>query len=702
MADLPNEDDLKKLPLRAIAAYAARCARRVQPLYVPEDILPEETRRDLMSSVARAIGIAEEFAAGTMPEMGEVFSSVRSSINATRTNSSQSAAKAAAAAAEAVAYSRHVAGAVASTSANPRAIPQAFKAIDDYGAKAAGEAMQASEMARAACKAEDDATQSTPTSEDSAANACTHDVAQLQALNLGSHPHEGKRIDSSANGPLGPLWPEDAAPDWLNAHDSEFSVQSDPDGSQQADDTRIETTESDVLGSPTQPCRLPLRQELVPLSDRAIVAYAVRCAQRALSSYLQIAEQPTEVQDTLRRLEDIIDHADRWLSRDNLTFNVDEFVKDAEDARRSTDFTDTPTQNHAFNVVDGAILTLGSVDAGNRASAARNAANASQQLKIAAKTAGHSERAVVLACNNDYGILKAFGSEFDGRKYDELGPIWPHGEPTDATADVSNGEATEGGHTVGELHALVEIASKLFHDREQELELKVRALADDVSDRIEKIRNLEAEIGKLQEKVASASTEYEAAEKQRLLMWEAETKDRETEFDRQLSGFGEKLREKTKIDAARDYWEEKANEHGNAKKRWAWWAGGPGAVGLAAILCVVLFSSPDPVTGEKLVDYVPLVRYIALVALLVMATTWAVRVPLRIFLTHVHLETDANERKVMIDTYISLVEQEVNAETRTAERERLFEVVFRHSSDGLVKDDAYPLEVLQEVLKTKK
>jgi len=32
--DIPEEEDLKKLPRWAIVAFAARCARRVQPLYL--------------------------------------------------------------------------------------------------------------------------------------------------------------------------------------------------------------------------------------------------------------------------------------------------------------------------------------------------------------------------------------------------------------------------------------------------------------------------------------------------------------------------------------------------------------------------------------------------------------------------------------------------------------------------------------------
>ena len=52
MADLPSIEDLERLSLRAIVAYAARCARRVQPLYRSSE--PEHVR-----AVERAIAVAE-------------------------------------------------------------------------------------------------------------------------------------------------------------------------------------------------------------------------------------------------------------------------------------------------------------------------------------------------------------------------------------------------------------------------------------------------------------------------------------------------------------------------------------------------------------------------------------------------------------------------------------------------------------------
>jgi len=52
----PLESDLKQLTLRAAAALAARCARRVQPILAP--------RGDLLEASQKWIALAEEFARG--------------------------------------------------------------------------------------------------------------------------------------------------------------------------------------------------------------------------------------------------------------------------------------------------------------------------------------------------------------------------------------------------------------------------------------------------------------------------------------------------------------------------------------------------------------------------------------------------------------------------------------------------------------
>src|SRR5688500_11096927 len=60
-------EDLKELPLRAIAAWAVRCARRVQPLIPPPEGRPETDRPRAV--VEAALRMAEDFARGAVPRL---------------------------------------------------------------------------------------------------------------------------------------------------------------------------------------------------------------------------------------------------------------------------------------------------------------------------------------------------------------------------------------------------------------------------------------------------------------------------------------------------------------------------------------------------------------------------------------------------------------------------------------------------------
>lgn len=61
---LPTEDELAQLPVRAIVAYAARCARRVQPLYNLNltGMMPDEELKKHCLSIDRAVTLAERWA----------------------------------------------------------------------------------------------------------------------------------------------------------------------------------------------------------------------------------------------------------------------------------------------------------------------------------------------------------------------------------------------------------------------------------------------------------------------------------------------------------------------------------------------------------------------------------------------------------------------------------------------------------------
>src|SRR4051812_9854693 len=62
-AAFPSLGAMKQLPLRAMVAYAARAARRVQPFFTLPAADPK--RQTNVAAVERAIRAAEEFARGT-------------------------------------------------------------------------------------------------------------------------------------------------------------------------------------------------------------------------------------------------------------------------------------------------------------------------------------------------------------------------------------------------------------------------------------------------------------------------------------------------------------------------------------------------------------------------------------------------------------------------------------------------------------
>src|SRR4051794_39289593 len=106
---MATAEELKRLPLRAIVAYAARCARRVQPLY--RLLGGVDDREVLEAAVSRAIGIAEVFANGNLVSAVDAQDAGNAAyaVGATATATSSDLI-AVGAAAESAAYAAYAAG----------------------------------------------------------------------------------------------------------------------------------------------------------------------------------------------------------------------------------------------------------------------------------------------------------------------------------------------------------------------------------------------------------------------------------------------------------------------------------------------------------------------------------------------------------------------------------------------------------------
>jgi hypothetical protein len=198
MSDLfvVRADELCKLPLRAIVAFAVRCARRVEPLTARLG----EPSKDIVNN---AIATAQAFANGVSLDM----------------NTFDEAARAATRAADVVLYGSALGSTIGTHAANAaraawaaaetaRAAHACIRAIG-VGARA-GADFEAKLAAQTAGAADDAATAAAGVD---AANAARADLSRLLGLNLGGPGESGQPINASESGPLGSLWPA-GAPEW--------------------------------------------------------------------------------------------------------------------------------------------------------------------------------------------------------------------------------------------------------------------------------------------------------------------------------------------------------------------------------------------------------------------------------------------------------------------------------------------------------
>jgi hypothetical protein len=83
---------------------------------------------------------------------------------------------------------------------------------------------------------------------------------------------------------------------------------------------------------------------------------------------------------------------------------------------------------------------------------------------------------------------------------------------------------------------------------------------------------------------------------------------------------------------------------------------------------------------------------------LVVFTIWAIRIIVRVFMSQLHLSTDASERVVMVKTYLSLIEGK--ASLAEEDRKIILNALFRTTSDRIIKDDGLPNPVMDFATKT--
>lgn len=172
---------------------------------------------------------------------------------------------------------------------------------------------------------------------------------------------------------------------------------------------------------------------------------------------------------------------------------------------------------------------------------------------------------------------------------------------------------------------------------------------------------------------------------------------RKSEFEQLTAAHEEKMealrktfREELALRAPAEYWSKKRKGH----RLWAVISGvlsflgiGGAAASLGWQIHQLLINTP---AGN-----VPETWRLAVLALVGVFTVWALRLIVRMFLSHLHLLTDAGERVVMVQTYLSLLEGDHLASKE--DRQLILQALFRPAADGIVKDEGVPFS-LAEIL----
>jgi Family of unknown function (DUF6161) len=136
-----------------------------------------------------------------------------------------------------------------------------------------------------------------------------------------------------------------------------------------------------------------------------------------------------------------------------------------------------------------------------------------------------------------------------------------------------------------------------------------------------------------------------------------------------------------------EYWQAKATNHSNEAKEWmalTFWSMAGLGLALGGIATWVFLTLHD----DK-----PDAWKVALLVLVGVLGVWAVRLIVRMYLSHQHLATDAEERVTMIKTYLALLEGDKMPSDD--DRKLVLTPLFRPATDGIVKDEGLPHPLLE-------
>ncbi|MBQ0931178.1 DUF6161 domain-containing protein [Ideonella alba] len=200
---------------------------------------------------------------------------------------------------------------------------------------------------------------------------------------------------------------------------------------------------------------------------------------------------------------------------------------------------------------------------------------------------------------------------------------------------------------------------------------------------------------KLHREYSELAASIEAADRQQKAGYDDAQTERQSDFEAQLAAHKKEMeslrrtfREDLSMKAPVTYWEAKRSQH----VFFGWITGFVSFTGLVAAAIGMAWLVHDTLRST-VPNGAPETWRVGMVLIIGLFTIWALRLFVRMFLSHLHLATDAAERVVMTQTYLSLLEGD--RLDSGEDRKLILQALFRPTSDGIVKDEGIPPSALE-------
>lgn len=143
--------------------------------------------------------------------------------------------------------------------------------------------------------------------------------------------------------------------------------------------------------------------------------------------------------------------------------------------------------------------------------------------------------------------------------------------------------------------------------------------------------------------------------------------------------------DKLSLHAAVKYWDIQRSQHHEKV------IGYGIALGIAVVLVVIGLVVFSASILEQTIENIQISRLFT-AAILTTFGVWLIKILANIFMSHMHLETDAQERRTMIHTYLALTRK--GQGPKEDERQLILQTLFRPSANGMIKGDAGPAHLV--------